>query len=64
MRFPVALAASYIRTDPEGALPPKEAQMAAIAAYAAGEGYDLVARYEDLDAPASSSTTAPASKRR
>ena len=47
----MALAASYIRTDPEGALPPKEAQVAAIAAYAGENGYDLVARYEDLDAP-------------
>ncbi len=47
----MALAASYIRTDPEGALPPKEEQLAAIVAYADANGHDLVARYEDLDAP-------------
>jgi DNA invertase Pin-like site-specific DNA recombinase len=47
----VALAASYIRTEPEGALPTKEEQMAAIEAYAAENGHDLVAHYEDLDAP-------------
>ncbi len=47
----MALAASYIRTDPDGALPTKEEQTAAIAAYAAAGGHELVARYEDLDAP-------------
>lgn len=46
----MALAASYIRTDPEGALPPKEEQMAAVVAYCDENGYDLVALYEDLDA--------------
>jgi len=45
------LAASYIRTDPDSALPAKEEQMAAIAAYAAAGGHELVAYYEDLDAP-------------
>ena len=44
-------AASYIRTDPEGKLPTREEQTAAVAAYAAGKGYELVASYEDLDAP-------------
>jgi len=47
----VALAASYIRTDPEGALPTKREQMAAIGAYAAAGGHEVVARYEDLGAP-------------
>jgi len=46
----VALAASYIRTEPEGTLPTKDEQMAAIEAYAAEHGHDLVAHYEDLDA--------------
>jgi DNA invertase Pin-like site-specific DNA recombinase len=47
----VALAASYIRTDPEGALPTMEEQMAAVSRYARDQGHELVARYEDLDAP-------------
>ena len=47
----MALAASYIRTDPEGVLPSKEEQVAAIAAYSAAHGHDLVACYEDLEAP-------------
>jgi DNA invertase Pin-like site-specific DNA recombinase len=47
----VALAASYIRTEPEGTLPTRDEQMAAILAYAAEHGHDLVAHYEDLDAP-------------
>ena len=47
----LALAASYIRTDPEGKLPGEEVQMAAIVAYAADNDHDLVARYEDLEAP-------------
>jgi DNA invertase Pin-like site-specific DNA recombinase len=47
----VALAASYIRTDPDGALPTWEEQAAAISAYAAASGHELVTRYEDLDAP-------------
>jgi DNA invertase Pin-like site-specific DNA recombinase len=46
----VALAASYIRTDPDGALPTWEEQAAAISAYAAASGHELVTRYEDLDA--------------
>jgi DNA invertase Pin-like site-specific DNA recombinase len=46
----VTRAASYIRTDPESELPTMEEQRAAIEAYAAKEGYELVAAYEDLDA--------------
>jgi DNA invertase Pin-like site-specific DNA recombinase len=48
---PVARAASYIRTDPEGKLPGAEEQSAAVASYATEKGYELVAAYEDLDAP-------------
>lgn len=47
----MARAASYIRTDPAGELPDLEEQRAAIAAYAAGHGHELVASYEDLEAP-------------
>ncbi len=47
----MALAASYIRTEPEGALPTREEQLAAVRAYAADNGHELVAHYEDLDAP-------------
>jgi DNA invertase Pin-like site-specific DNA recombinase len=47
----VALAASYIRTEPEGGLPTKDEQISAIVAYADEHGLDLVAHYEDLDAP-------------
>jgi DNA invertase Pin-like site-specific DNA recombinase len=47
----VALAASYIRTDPGGGLPTEDEQMAAILAYAAEKGHDLVAHYKDIDAP-------------
>ncbi|CAN5208884.1 hypothetical protein BH24ACT17_BH24ACT17_17600 [soil metagenome] len=47
----MTLAASYIRTEPEGGLQTKDEQMAAILAYAAEKGHDLVAHYEELDAP-------------
>ena len=47
----MALAASYIRTDPDGALPTWEEQAAAISAYTAASGHELVTRYEDLEAP-------------
>lgn len=45
------LAATYIRTDPEGALPTAEEQRRIVEDYAAGHGYEIVARYEDLGAP-------------
>ncbi len=44
-------AALYIRTDPEGELPDAGEQRAILEAYAAHRGYEIVARYEDLDAP-------------
>ena len=44
-------AALYIRTDPEGELPDAAEQRALLATYAREKGYDVVARYEDLDAP-------------
>ena len=47
----MSLAASYIRTDPDGALPTEEEQKAAISAYAAAAGHEIVACYEDLEAP-------------
>jgi DNA invertase Pin-like site-specific DNA recombinase len=47
----VARAALYIRTDPEGGLPSYEEQRAAIEDHAARMDLDLVAFYEDLDAP-------------
>jgi DNA invertase Pin-like site-specific DNA recombinase len=47
----VAQVATYIRTDPEGELPSAEEQREALAAHAANQGYEIVARYEDLDAP-------------
>jgi len=47
----VALAAAYIRTDPEGELPSRDDQRAAITAYATEQNHRLVAVYEDLDAP-------------
>ena len=47
----MALVAYYIRTETEGILPTKDEQMAAVLAYAAEKGHDLVAHYEDIDAP-------------
>ncbi len=47
----VARAASYIRTDPKSELPTREEQQAAIAAYVAEQGHELVATYADLEAP-------------
>jgi DNA invertase Pin-like site-specific DNA recombinase len=47
----VVRTATYIRTDPEGELPSMEEQYEALRAFAAKEGYEVVARYEDLDAP-------------
>ena len=47
----VARAATYIRTDPEGELPPAQEQREALETYAGRAGHEIVARYEDLDAP-------------
>ena len=47
----MARAATYIRTDPQGELPGAAEQRALLEAYAAENGYEIVARYEDLDAP-------------
>jgi DNA invertase Pin-like site-specific DNA recombinase len=47
----VARAASYIRTDPEGELPSRREQRTAVEAYAAENGHELVAAYDDLEAP-------------
>jgi DNA invertase Pin-like site-specific DNA recombinase len=51
MRCGVSRAASYIRTDTDGELPTRDEQQSAIQAYAAREGHELVAAYEDLGAP-------------
>jgi DNA invertase Pin-like site-specific DNA recombinase len=47
----VTRAATYIRTDPDGELPSAEDQREALEAYAASEGYEILASYEDLKAP-------------
>jgi DNA invertase Pin-like site-specific DNA recombinase len=47
----VSRAASYIRTDPDGELASQEQQYASIEAYAAENGHELAAHYEDLNAP-------------
>ena len=47
----MARAALYIRTDPDGRLPARDAQQAAGAAYAAEHGHEVVAGYQDLEAP-------------
>jgi len=44
-------AALYIRTDPDGELPDAAEQRAVLDAYAEESGYEVVACYEDLDAP-------------
>ena len=44
-------AATYVRTDREGELPSATEQSAAIERHAEHLGLDIVARYEDLDAP-------------
>ncbi len=51
MQRGVARAASYIRTDPGGELPSRGEQRSAIRTYAERAGHELVAAYEDLDAP-------------
>lgn len=47
----MTFAATYIRTDPEGGLPAAEEQRKILEDYAIGQGYEVVARYEDLAAP-------------
>lgn len=47
----VSAAAFYIRTNSEEGLPSREDQVRAVEAHAAGKGYEVVARYEDLEAP-------------
>ena len=47
----MARAASYIRTDAEGELPSLEDQRSTIESYAAEHDHELVAAYEDLQAP-------------
>jgi DNA invertase Pin-like site-specific DNA recombinase len=59
----VARAASYIRTDPEGDLPTNEEQRSAILAFVAENGHELVASYEDPDAPGTLLYHKPALKR-
>ena len=44
-------AAAYIRTDEDGELPSREEQVAVIRSYAYDNDYQLVALYEDLEAP-------------
>jgi DNA invertase Pin-like site-specific DNA recombinase len=46
----VTRAATYVRTDPEGELPSAQEQRGSLEGYAAKERYEIVARYEDLDA--------------
>lgn len=47
----MARAATYIRTDPEGELPSAWEQSDLLKTYAADAGHEIVAHYEDLDAP-------------
>ncbi len=47
----MARAASYIRTDPEGVLLSREEQLAAIASHAKENSHEIVAGYEDVEAP-------------
>jgi DNA invertase Pin-like site-specific DNA recombinase len=44
-------AATYVRTDPEGELPTADEQRRLVDSYAAEQGYEIVARYEDIGAP-------------
>ena len=46
----MAKAATYVRTDPAGELPSAQEQCEALEDYAAKEGHEIVAYYEDLDA--------------
>jgi DNA invertase Pin-like site-specific DNA recombinase len=47
----VPRAAFYIRTDTGSGLPSRRDQTAACEAHASANGYEVVARYEDRDAP-------------
>jgi len=47
----MTLAATYIRTDPEGTLPTAEEQRGLLRSFASERGYEVVARYEDPGAP-------------
>ena len=47
----MARAATYIRTEPEGELPSAHHQSYILETYAAQEGHEVVARYQDLEAP-------------
>lgn len=44
-------AAFYIRTNSEEDLPSREEQLRAVEHYAASNGHEVVARYEDVEAP-------------
>ncbi len=44
-------AAIYIRTDPAGTPAPRDEQERACEAFALENGHEVVARYEDVDAP-------------
>ncbi len=56
-------AAIYIRTDPAGTTPSRPEQEAACEALALENGHEVVARYEDLDAPSTLLYHKPALKR-
>ena len=47
----MARAALYIRTDPEGRLPSRDEQRTADVAYAVEHDHEIVAEYQDLEAP-------------
>jgi DNA invertase Pin-like site-specific DNA recombinase len=47
----MAKAATYIRTDGDGELPTREEQLESLNAYATERGHEVVASYEDLEAP-------------
>ncbi|WP_323127034.1 recombinase family protein [Rubrobacter tropicus] len=49
--FSVSRAALYIRTDPASQLPSREEQASSCETFAAENGHEVVARYEDLEAP-------------
>lgn len=47
----MARAALYIRTDPDDGLPSREEQRTADVAYATEHGHEIVAEYQDPEAP-------------